>query len=95
MDVHAERVASTMNTMPLESPLRIRQATTLDLAVLPDIERAAAAQFRFTAHPSMADAVLASEHVGLSHENIWVAVDAQDQPVAFAIVIPAWHSTRR
>lgn len=63
----------------------IRSARATDLAALPVIERAAAAQFRMTAYPDMADAALASEHVDLASEHVWVAVDSADQPVAFAV----------
>jgi len=64
----------------------IRVARPDDLAVLPLIERAAAAQFRATPYPEMVDADLVSAEVDLAQEYVWVAVDPADQPIAFAIV---------
>lgn len=63
----------------------IRRATAADLPALPAIERAAAEMFRESAHPDMADAALASEHVH-PDDQVWVVADAHEQPVAFAIV---------
>ena len=71
----------------------IRLAAPADHAALSIIERAAAAMFRETAHPEMADAPLACEHLQ-ANDEVWVAVDARDQPVGFAIVravSAAWH----
>ena len=63
----------------------IRMARPADLPALPVIERAAATLFRTTAYPAMADAALAAPQIDLAHEQDWVAVDQQDQPVAFAV----------
>lgn len=71
----------------------IRQATPADHSALPAIERAAAAMFRDSPYPQMADAPLACEHLS-PHDHVWVVVDAQGDPVGFAIVRPmtdAWH----
>jgi GNAT superfamily N-acetyltransferase len=71
----------------------IRWATPADHTALSSIERAAAALFRHTPHPQMADGPLACEHLQPS-DAVWVVVDAQDQPVGFAIVrtaAQAWH----
>lgn len=62
----------------------VRLATAADLPALPAIERAAAEMFRQSAHPEMADAALASEHLQ-PEDAVWVVVDAQ-QVVGFAIV---------
>jgi GNAT superfamily N-acetyltransferase len=64
----------------------VRAAHLRDLAVLPAIERAAAAQFRATPYPELATAGGASAHVDLSREFVWVVVDMTDQPVGFVIV---------
>jgi GNAT superfamily N-acetyltransferase len=64
----------------------IRYARPNDIALLPAIEQAAAAQFRGTNYPDLADAPFASANIDLNHEHVWVAVDMQDQPVGFAIV---------
>jgi GNAT superfamily N-acetyltransferase len=64
----------------------IRPARPDDLAILPIIERAAAAVFRATPYAYLADDDLVSAEVDLAHEIVWVAVDRADQPVAFAIV---------
>jgi GNAT superfamily N-acetyltransferase len=66
----------------------IRRARPDDLAALPAIERAAAAQFRDSAYPAMADADLASEQINLADEQVWLAVDQHDRPIAFAIAHP-------
>lgn len=63
----------------------VRLAQASELAALPEIERAAAAMFRSTPHPQMADAALACEHL-LPTDVVWVVVDAQQRPVGFAIV---------
>ncbi len=63
----------------------IRRAVAADLQALPAIELAAAALFRQSPHPQMADAALASEHLA-AHDVVWVVVDACQQPVGFAIV---------
>jgi GNAT superfamily N-acetyltransferase len=71
--------------MPTE-PYPIRPACPQDLAALPIIERAAAAQFRATPYAYLADDDLVSTDVDLDHEFVWVAVDQADQPVGFALV---------
>jgi GNAT superfamily N-acetyltransferase len=53
--------------------------------MLPAIERAAAAQFRETPYPHLADAPLASEQIDLATDRVWVA-EVNDILVAFAIV---------
>jgi GNAT superfamily N-acetyltransferase len=71
----------------------IRRATSADHTVLSTIERAAAAMFRNTPHPQMADASLACEHLQTG-DDVWVVVDGQDRPVGFAIMraaAQAWH----
>jgi GNAT superfamily N-acetyltransferase len=71
----------------------IRQATPVDYGALAAIERAAAAMFRDSPHPQMADAPLACEHLA-THDHVWVVVDTPGNPVGFAIVRPmtdAWH----
>lgn len=64
----------------------IRVANFDDLAILPVIERAAAAQFRTTAYADLIDFELVSATVDLGREYVWVVVDRNDQPVGFAIV---------
>lgn len=64
----------------------IRPARVHDLPFLPGIERAAAAIFRATPYAYLADAGLASTTIDLEREHVWVAVDQQDQPMAFALV---------
>jgi GNAT superfamily N-acetyltransferase len=64
----------------------IRAARQDDLAALPVIERVAAAVFRTTPYAYLADDDLVSADVDLRHEYVWVAVDPDDQPIAFAIV---------
>ncbi len=64
----------------------IRDARPDDLPHFPTIERAAAAQFQATPYAFLADADLLSTKVDLDHEHVWVVVDAEDQPVGFAIV---------
>ncbi len=71
--------------MPREQ-YKIRVACFDDLAILPVIERAAAAQFRTTAYADLIDFELVSETIDLEREYIWVVVDRNDQPVGFAIV---------
>lgn len=66
-------------------PYAIRRARQCDLAALPAIERAAAKQFQATPYSAMADAPLASTHLNLDHEHVWVVVDEIDQPIGFAI----------
>ena len=63
----------------------IRPARPNDLAALPGIEHAAAAHFRTTPYAYLADEPL-SDEADLNHEYVWVAVDQDDQPIAFAIV---------
>lgn len=67
-------------------PYTIRYARPDDLAMLPIIERAAAARFRVTPYAALADDDLITAAVDLDHEYVWVVVDPQDQPVGFAIV---------
>jgi GNAT superfamily N-acetyltransferase len=67
-------------------PYPIRRARPDDLAALPAIERAAAAQFQVTPYPAMADADLTSAQIDLEQEQVWVVTDSQDRPVGFAIV---------
>ncbi len=55
-----------------------------ELAALPQIEWAAAAQFRGTPYPELADAELVSTEVDLQQEAVWVVVDA-GLPVAHRI----------
>jgi GNAT superfamily N-acetyltransferase len=64
----------------------IRVARPDDLAVLPVIERAAAAVFRTTPYAYLADDDLVTAEVDLAHEYVWVVVDPDDQPIGFAIV---------
>ncbi len=66
------------------SPL-VRRACPRDLPLLPAIERAAAEMFRSTPHADLADWPLASATANLESDHIWVAADADDHPVAFAI----------
>jgi len=74
-----------MSPNQVKTPHTIRFATARDLPLLPTIELAAAAQFRTTAYPHLADAPLASEHIDLALDQVWV-VDVADSPVAFVIV---------
>jgi GNAT superfamily N-acetyltransferase len=65
----------------------IRPARPDDLPLLPDVERAAAAQFRATPYAYLAeDDYLVSDDVDLEREYVWVAVDEADHPIGFAIV---------
>jgi GNAT superfamily N-acetyltransferase len=64
----------------------IRPAHPDDLQALPVIERAAAAIFRTTPYAYLADDDLVSAEVDLAQEYVWVAVDQDDYPIAFAIV---------
>ena len=64
----------------------IRVARQEDLTVLPGIERAAAAVSRATPYAYLADDGLVSGEVDLAQEQVWLVVDAADQPIAFAIV---------
>ncbi len=63
----------------------IRCARPSDLIYLPAIEREAAAQFQATPYPAMADADLASAHLDLDHDYVWVLANEQDHPIGFAI----------
>jgi GNAT superfamily N-acetyltransferase len=57
-----------------------------DLPKLPIIEQAAAMQFRTTPYAFIAeDDDLISAGIDLDHDYVWVVVDADDQPVGFAI----------
>jgi GNAT superfamily N-acetyltransferase len=62
----------------------IRLATARDLPLLPAIERAAAAQFRATDYPQLADAPLASEHIDVVCDRVWIA-EVNQAPVGFVI----------
>jgi GNAT superfamily N-acetyltransferase len=64
----------------------IRVARQDDLAILPVIERAAAAVFRTTPYAYLADDDLVSAEIDLAQEYVWLVVDPADQPIAFAIV---------
>ena len=64
----------------------IRSARESDLIYLPAIEREAAAQFQATSYPAMANANLASAHLDLNHDHVWILADQQDQPIGFAVV---------
>jgi GNAT superfamily N-acetyltransferase len=75
-----------MDKLMQTEPYTIRSARPDDLVVLPQIERAAAAQFHATLYPEMVDADLVSAEVDLGHAYVWVAVNANDEPVGFAIV---------
>ncbi len=68
-------------------PYVIRFARPQDLAALPVIERAAAAQFRATPYSWLADDdSLVSTDIDLEHEDVWLMVDQEDHPIGFAIV---------
>jgi len=69
-----------MNSFP------IRMACPEDLPYLPSIERAAAELFRGTAYGAIADSEPTSWSLDSPQTHIWVAVDASDQPIAFAVV---------
>jgi GNAT superfamily N-acetyltransferase len=64
----------------------IRSARPDDLAMLPVIEHAAAVHFRTTPYAYLADDDPVSAGVDLAQEYVWVAVDPDDHPIAFAIV---------
>jgi GNAT superfamily N-acetyltransferase len=64
----------------------IRSARPDDLQALPLIERAAAAIFGTTPYSYLADDDPVSAEIDLAHEHVWVAVDQDDHPIAFAIV---------
>jgi GNAT superfamily N-acetyltransferase len=64
----------------------IRPARPDDLQALPLIERAAATIFRSTPYAYLADDDPVSAEVDLAHEYVWVAVDQDDKPIAFALV---------
>ena len=64
----------------------IRVAHQDDLAILPIIERAAAAVFRATPYAYLADDDPVTAEVDLAHEHVWVIVDPADEPIAFAVV---------
>ncbi|MEZ4709250.1 MAG: GNAT family N-acetyltransferase [Caldilineaceae bacterium] len=72
--------------MPSEPYMIIRRARPSDLALLPAIERAAAAQFRTTPYANLADDDLISAEIDLDHACVWLVVDGHDRPVGFAIV---------
>jgi GNAT superfamily N-acetyltransferase len=68
-------------------PYIIRYARRQDLATLPIIEHAAAAQFRATPYWWLADDdYMVSADVDLEHEHVWVVVDHEDHPIGFGIV---------
>jgi hypothetical protein len=58
----------------------IRCARPSDLPYLPAIEWEAAAQFQATPYPAIANADLASAHIDLDHDYVWVLTDEQDRP---------------
>lgn len=67
----------------------IRSAREDDLALLPDIERAAGAVFREVGMAAVADdePLSASELLGYqSDQRMWVATDQADRPVAYLLV---------
>src|SRR4051794_3211854 len=64
----------------------IRSARASDLPVLPLIEQAAAELFRNTPYSYLIDDGCVSADINLDHEYVWVAADADDQPIAFALV---------
>lgn len=66
----------------------IRPARPDDLPALPAIERAAASIFRTTQFAFVTDFPLASEALHPDHEQIWVAVTADDRPVGFVLAHP-------
>lgn len=66
-------------------PYTIRFANLNDLAMLPEIERAASALFRTTAYAVLANADPVSKNVDLDHDLVWVLVGRDDRPVGFAI----------
>jgi len=64
---------------------KIRVAQSTDLAFLPEIEEAASILFAPVTYLGLGELDLASEHVDLDNEYVWVVVDGQDRPVGFAI----------
>lgn len=71
----------------MTTELTIRRARPADLAALGAIERAAAALFRATPYAWLADNDdLVSPGADLERDHVWVAADAADRPVGFAIV---------
>lgn len=66
--------------------MQIRFANADELALLPAIERAAAALFSLSVHPDMADATLASEH--LESSDVVFVAEESNVLAGFAIVRP-------
>jgi len=64
----------------------IREAHIEDLPYLLPIEQAAAAQFRGTAYDAIAHSKPTTWTLDSPRFPIWVAVNEQDQPIAFAVV---------
>jgi GNAT superfamily N-acetyltransferase len=62
----------------------VREAGRGEFASLPAIERAAAAMFRESRYPEMADAPLAAEAIR-EDDRVWVVVSESDTPVGFLI----------
>jgi hypothetical protein len=56
----------------------IRVARQEDLAILPGIERAAAAIFRATPYAYLADDDPVTAEVDLAQEHVWLVVDPAD-----------------
>jgi ribosomal protein S18 acetylase RimI-like enzyme len=74
------------STRHLTDAFIIRPARPDDLVALPVIEHAAAVHFRTTPYAYLADDDPVSAEVDLAQEFIWVVVDQDDHPIAFAIV---------
>ncbi len=72
--------------MPTTDGYTIGRAQPSELAQLPAIERAAAAQFRTTQFAAMADAPLSAAEIDPAYDQIWVAIAPTGEPVGFAIV---------
>src|SRR6476659_4031191 len=67
-------------------PYSIRPFRPGDLPVLPVIEHAAHELFRTTRYAYLLHDEIESFNVNLDHEYVWVAVDENDDPIAFALV---------
>ncbi len=73
----------------MQAGYRLRAAGERDLAVLPEIERRAATRYAERGFPREAfDEMRSREELeaGLADDALWVAVDAEDRPVGFALV---------
>lgn len=64
----------------------VRRARPDEFALLPTIERAAAARFRQTAFAAMADAPLATARLDPARDHVWVVVAPGGEPVGFALI---------